>query len=122
MITGHGIDIVTLDRFYRITPKRLDRLAHRILTEEELDVYVDTPNEDKPLYLAKLWASKEAISKAFGTGIRGDMTWKNIRVLNDVLGKPKVWLKVPGRYCFLSVSHEKEYLVASAIMGVLHAL
>ena len=122
MITGHGIDIVTLDRFYRIAPMRLNRLAHRILTNEELDVYENLLNEQQPLYLAKIWASKEAISKAFGTGIRGDMTWKNIRVLNDTLGKPKVWLKVPGVYCFLSISHEKEYLIASAIIGALNAL
>jgi holo-[acyl-carrier protein] synthase len=122
MITGHGIDIVALDRFYKMTHKRLDRLAQRILTNEELDVYVDLINEKQPLYLAKIWASKEAISKAFGTGIRGDITWKNIRILNDSLGKPKVWVKVPGVYCLLSISHEKEYLIASAMIGVINAL
>ena len=120
MITGHGIDIVAIGRFYSMSADRLDRLANRILTVEELDVYIELVNEKQPLYLAKIWASKEAISKAFGTGIRGDMTWKNIRIFNDTLGKPKVWFKKPGMYCLLSISHEKEYLIASAIIGVIN--
>lgn len=122
MITGHGIDIVELKRFYSMPADRLDRLANRILTVEELDAYIDLVNEKQPLYLAKIWASKEAISKALGTGIRGDTTWKNIRIRNNALGKPEVYLKVPDVYCLLSISHEKEYLIASAMIGVRSAL
>ena len=34
------------------------------------------------------FAAKEAFSKAFGTGLRGVVTFQNIRVAHDALGKP----------------------------------
>lgn len=120
MITGHGIDIVDLKRFNIMTDVRLDKLARRICTPEEVLEFENSRNKSQ--YVAKIWASKEAISKAFGTGIRRDVTWKNIRILNNELGKPEVWLKISGVYCFLSISHEKEFLIASAILGVLNEL
>ena len=122
MITGHGIDIVAIERFYSMSADRLDRLANRILTVEELDSYIELVNVKQPLYLAKIWASKEAISKAFGTGIRGDMTWKNICISNNELGKPEVWLKTSAMNCLLSISYETDYLIASAILTTSHTI
>ena len=43
-----------------------------------LSKYNNTNN--KSGYLAKKWSSKEAISKAWGTGIRGNTKFKNIEV------------------------------------------
>ena len=45
-----------------------------------------------PFY-AKRFAAKEALSKALGTGIRKGINFKDIEILNDVLGKPFIKLK-----------------------------
>jgi len=118
MIAGHGVDIVHLQRFKIKTKDRLDRLANRICTDLELKRYQDSKLPYQ--YLAKIWASKEAIAKSFGKGIREDVTWKNIQIDNNVDGKPYVCFKgcLSGPTCHLSISHEKDYLIASAILDV----
>jgi len=116
MIVGHGIDIVDLKRFKIMNSDRLEKIARRICTDEELEAF--QKHNIQYQYVAKIWAGKESIAKAFGTGIRGDVTWKNIKILNDSQGKPSVWFKdrLSGPICHLSFSHEKDYLIASAIL------
>ena len=121
-ITGHGIDIVALSRFYSMPIARSARLAKYILTDNELNIYVKLNNLEQPLYLAKIWASKEAILKAFGTGICGRTVWKNICISNNKLGKPEVWLKTSAMNCLLSISYETDYLIASAILTTSHTI
>jgi holo-[acyl-carrier protein] synthase len=116
MIIGHGVDIADLKRFQRMNGDRLEKIARRICTDVELDNF--RISKIKYQYVAKIWAGKEAISKAFGTGIRGHVVWKNMRITNDDNGKPKVWFKdvLAGPVCHLSFSHDNEYLIASAIL------
>jgi holo-[acyl-carrier protein] synthase len=118
MISGHGIDIVELNRFRKMGDTKLTRLAMRSCTDSELEEFAN--HKLKFQYLAKIWAGKEAISKAFGTGIRNDVTWKNIKISSDTHGKPSVWLqeRLAGPTCHLSFSHEQHYLIASAILEV----
>lgn len=118
MIAGHGIDIVHLPRFKIMNPDRLKKLANRICTDSELEDF--KLSKQPHMYVAKIWAAKEAISKSFGTGIRNDVTWKNMQIKSDNLGKPKVWFKeiLSGPICHLSISHERDYLIASAILDV----
>ena len=116
MIIGHGIDIVELTRFNLMTDPRLRSLANRICTDFELSEF--EKHNFKYQYIAKIWASKEAISKAFGTGIRDDVTWKNIQIQTTKLVAPSVQFKdqLAGPICHLSISHENDYLIASAIL------
>jgi len=118
MIVGHGIDIVDLQRFKKMDSHRLSRLAKRICTESELSNFIN--HHIKYQYVAKIWAAKEAIAKAFGTGIRNDVTWKNICIDSDEYGKPCVRFKknLHGPNCHLSISHEKDYLIASVILDI----
>lgn len=119
MIIGHGVDIVKVDRF---NTARLDRLAQRILTPQEYLEYQNTHVLRQYLFVAKIWALKEAVSKAFGIGIRGAVVWKNIQVSKNVLGQPQViFLNILAKTnlttkCHVSVSHDGDYLVASAIL------
>mgnify|MGYP003353278818 CR=1 FL=1 len=76
MILGTGIDLVDISRFQEMPIK--DRLAKRILTDAEYAEYEAT--ESKGLFLARTWAVKEAVAKSFGTGIRGNVIWKNIQM------------------------------------------
>lgn len=87
MILGIGTDVSITERFVENT----DKLSEKILTAYELIEF--TTSKNKPLYLAKKWACKEAISKAFGSGISGDVTWKNIEIQHDRMGKPIIMFK-----------------------------
>ena len=63
--------------------------AQRILSPEEL---LEFPQAGKPVnYLAKRFAAKEAFAKAVGTGIRGVVSFRNIGVGHDALGKPELF-------------------------------
>lgn len=119
MIQGHGIDIVQFTRFNEMDDLRLKKLANRILTDVELAIFTELVYNKKTQYVAKIWAAKEAISKAFGTGIRGDVVWKNMQIQNDKLGCPKVEFLndlMDKGHCHLSISHHGDSLIASAIL------
>ena len=96
MILGVGVDLVDILRIDRILEKYPRQFAKRVLGKRELGTYEKIlisdlrPKEKANRFLAKRLAAKEAVSKAFGTGLRGQITLKTIEVLNDNLGKPYV--------------------------------
>ena len=124
MIIGTGIDIVNLKRFYDMDSDRLDRLAKRILTDDELVEFRQLDKVKQPLHLAKMWSIKESIGKAFGTGISNDTVWKNMQVYKNSLGQPQVqFLGALARktvICHISVSHDGDYLVSNAVLDHVH--
>ncbi len=89
MILGIGTDIVDIDRF-RNSKTNMDNFANRICTEFELTEYHSVVDDLKPVYIAKKWAAKEAVAKAWGTGIRGDTRFKSIEIRHTDIGKPIV--------------------------------
>ena len=96
MILGVGIDLVDIFRIDKILEKYPRQFAKRVLGKRELGTYEKIlisdlrPKEKANRFLAKRLAAKEAVSKAFGTGLRGQISLKTIEVLNDSLGKPYV--------------------------------
>ena len=96
MILGVGIDLVDIFRIDRILEKYPRQFAKRVLGKRELGTYEKIlfselrPKEKANRFIAKRLAAKEAVSKAFGTGLRGQISLKTIEVLNDSLGKPYV--------------------------------
>ena len=96
MILGVGIDLVDILRIDRILEKYPRQFAKRVLGKRELGTYEKIlfsdlrPKEKANRFIAKRLAAKEAVSKAFGTGLRGQISLKTIEVLNDSLGKPYV--------------------------------
>jgi holo-[acyl-carrier protein] synthase len=124
MIIGTGIDIVNLRRFYDMDSDRLNRLAKRILTDDELVEFRQLDEVKHPVHLAKTWSIKESIGKAFGTGISNDSVWKNMRIYKNALGQPQVqFLGALARktiICHISVSHDGDYLVSNAVLDHVH--
>jgi phosphopantetheine--protein transferase-like protein len=124
MIIGTGIDIVDLRRFYSMNTDRLNRLAKRILTDNELNEFQQLTAVKKTMYLAKIWSIKESIGKAFGTGISNDTVWKNMQIYKNSLGQPHVrFLGALARKtvtCHVSVSHDGDYLVSNAVLDHVH--
>lgn len=86
MIFGIGTDIVEVGRIEASLSQFGQTFAKRILTIDELVGFESSLT--KARFLAKRFAAKEAFSKAFGTGLRGIVTFHNISVTHDALGKP----------------------------------
>ena len=124
MIIGTGIDIVDLRRFHNMESNRLNRLAKRILTDDELVEFQQLTEVKQPVHLAKIWSIKESIGKAFGTGISDDTVWKNMQIYKNSLGQPQVQfrgaLARKTVTCHVSVSHDGDYLVSNAVLDHVH--
>jgi holo-[acyl-carrier protein] synthase len=123
MILGVGTDILDIDRI-RNSINKLDKLADRICTDFELTEYKQIISDNKAIYLAKKWASKEAISKAWGTGIQGDTQFKNIEIRHNQIGKPIVVfynklqesVNILNAKCHLSISDTDNTVIAYSII------
>ena len=119
---GIGTDIVQVNRVQESLDKLGDRFVKRILTESEIVIFNERAQSIS--FLANRFAAKEAISKALGTGIAKGVTFKNIEVLPDSLGAPKVILSGEAKTRLeslgatdmkVSISDERDYSVAFAI-------
>lgn len=125
MIYGIGTDIVEISRIKNM--KSLNSFAEKILSEDELKISSDFNNEKYIKYLAKQFAGKEAIAKAFGTGIRKPIYFSEIEVLRDELGKPylnakktikKALLDLGISKTHVSLADENDYAIAFAILEI----
>jgi holo-[acyl-carrier protein] synthase len=123
MIFGIGTDIVDVLRIEKM--ESLDVFAKKILSESELTLYESFENKKQINYLAKQFAGKEAISKAFGTGIRNKISFQNIEILRDEHGKPTfnplngindVIADLGIVKTHVSLADEKNYAIAFAIL------
>ena len=123
MILGTGIDIIEVKRIAQSFEKFGERFLKRILRQNEI-AYCLTHRLPAP-HLAARFAAKEAVSKAFGTGIGAQLGWQDIEVGRHDSGEPFVilhdgGLKLlstrKGRMVHLSLSHTSEYAAATAIL------
>ncbi|MCH9703767.1 MAG: holo-ACP synthase, partial [Chlamydiae bacterium] len=87
---GIGTDIIEIERIKKAHSKHGERFIERILTENER-AYCAKYSEPWQ-QIAGRFAAKEAVLKAFGTGLVGEMTWHEIEVINNEAGKPEVFL------------------------------
>lgn len=112
MIIGLGTDIIEISRIAKVNKE--NRLARRILSEEELERYFKFNSEKRKItYLAGRFAVKEAYSKALGTGIGETISFKEINCTNDRCGKPSL-TNAPNAH--VSISHSEDYAVATVIL------
>lgn len=87
MIVGIGIDIINISRIRRLENSAIfDKFVKRILLQTEIEIL--NQKKDKSRYLATRFAAKEAMSKAFGCGIGKDISFHDIEITSDTLGKP----------------------------------
>ena len=94
MIRGIGVDIVENVRIEGIFSRFGDSFARKILSKNEYMEYEYSNNKTK--YLAKKFASKEALSKSLGTGLyREGLFPRKIEVIHDTQGKPLFRLNAP---------------------------
>ena len=123
MIYGIGTDIVEISRIIKM--KSLSSFAEKILSPNELEIASQYENDKLIKYLAKQFAAKEAISKAFGTGIREPILIKDIEIMRDKTGKPylnplagvkKTIIDLGITKSHVSLADESKYVIAFAIL------
>lgn len=121
MILGIGSDIIHIPRVARAIVN--ERFLQRVYTARER-AYAESRGKGRVASLAARFAGKEAVLKAFGTGLRdGQLT--DVEILADVLGAPKVHL---GGYfaaraaemgvinAWITLSHERDYAIAYCVL------
>ncbi len=123
MILGTGIDIIEVGRIRASYERFGERFLNRILRPAEI-AYSLSHRSPAP-FLAARFAAKEAISKAFGTGIGAQLGWQDMEVGRKESGEPFVILHEAGkrlledrggRIVHLSLSHTEQHVTAMAIL------
>jgi len=123
MILGIGIDIIEVERIQASYTKFGERFLNRILHPDEIS-YCLSHRVPGP-FLAARFAAKEAISKAFGTGIGAQLGWHDMEVGRKQSGEPfvifhekaKALLKARNaRMVLISLSHTQVHATAVAIL------
>jgi len=122
-IIGLGVDLVRVSRFAALLQKRKQAVLERLFTADEL-AYSLAKKDPSP-HLAARFAAKEAYLKALGLGLRQGLSWQQIEVVADSLGKPSLRLcgtaaeimrQRGARTCHLSYSHDGDYAMATVIL------
>ena len=123
MIYGTGVDIVEIARFDKFLKQGNDALFQRIFTQSEIDYCAG--KKQCAQHYALRFAAKESFLKALGTGLRDGLSWKDMEVVNDKLGKPELRLyrraeelfrEAGLNTCHLSLSHDAGCAVAMVIL------
>jgi len=123
MILGTGIDIIEVARIAASFEKFGGRFVNRILLPDEI-AYCLAHRRPAP-FLAARFAAKEAVSKAFGTGIGAQLGWQDIEIRRKEAGEPFVVLHGKGgglfaargaRRLHVSLSHTEHYAAATAVL------
>ena len=123
MILGIGIDIIEVARIQASHERFGERFLGRILHPAEI-AYCLSHKLPAP-FLAARFAAKEAISKAFGTGIGAQLGWQDMEIARKDSGEPYVILHGGGqrlleqrgaRNLLISLSHTQQHATAVAIL------
>ncbi len=122
---GIGVDIVDVSRIRDLHERQGDRFIDRVYTESEKAYCLGMRFPDT--HLAARFAAKEAISKAFSTGIGEHLNWTSMSIERGDRGQPTVELddkgkrllkKVGGSTVLISLSHTDTTAIAfAAILG-----
>jgi holo-[acyl-carrier protein] synthase len=123
MIYGIGSDIVAIERFQRFVDCGNSALIERLFTPAERSCCGH--RKDMASCLAARFAAKEAFLKALGTGLRDGVSWLDMEVSNNELGKPVLALSGKAAEQFqykgitsihLSLSHDGGNAIAMVVL------
>src|SRR5919109_2353653 len=85
-VIGIGVDLVECARIERSLDRFGEKFLRRVFTQGEIEYSMSMKFPAR--HLAARFAAKEAVSKAFGTGIGKAMGWRNIDVHKKESGEP----------------------------------
>lgn len=115
-----GTDIIEIERIKDAILDGSDSFLKKVFTQFEIE-HCETKKISKFQHYAARFSAKEALVKAFGTGLTGGISLTEIEVRNQDNGKPYIQLygKAKEKYqelkllsLDLSISHCQSYAVA----------
>src|SRR5437588_9617044 len=85
-VIGIGVDLVECARIEHSLDRFGEKFLRRVFTDGEIEYSMSMKFPAR--HLAARFAGKEAVSKAFGTGIGKAMGWRNIDIRKKKSGEP----------------------------------
>jgi holo-[acyl-carrier protein] synthase len=122
-VIGLGTDLIECARVAKVLERQGDRFLDRVYTPAERAYCMQMKNPAP--HLAARFAAKEAVSKAFTTGIGAELGWRSIEVRKGDRGEPIVHLDekglallhlLGGTAVLLSLAHTAVYGHAVALL------
>lgn len=122
-LIGLGCDLIEVSRIKDVLERHGDRFIKRVFTAEE-QAYCASVKYSHKHYAAR-WAAKEAVSKAFTTGIGPHLDWTSVSVYHGSRHEPLVRLdakaqallaQVGATHVWLSLSHIDSHAMAVAAL------
>jgi holo-[acyl-carrier protein] synthase len=122
-IVGVGIDLVEVARVQHSLDRFGERFLQRVFTQGEIEYSMSMKFPAR--HLAARFAAKEAVSKAFGTGIGKAMGWRDIDIRKKESGEPflvfeggaKQMSHARGvRQPLITLSHTEHHAIAMIVL------
>ena len=122
-VLGVGMDLVEVHRIAKVIERQGAAFLKRVFTQREREYCEGKANSAQ--HFAVRFAAKEAVSKAFGTGIGAEIGFLDIEVNHQKSGAPSVTLLGKGRLLaesrgvkdvLVSLSHTEQIAGASVIL------
>lgn len=122
-VLGIGVDLVSVSRIRGLLERQGERFLTRVFTPEER-AYCAKFRDPSERYAAR-FAAKEAVAKAFSTGIGERLGWTSISVVSGKRGQPEIVLDESGRALLaevggtqvaISLSHSEDSAIAFAVV------
>ena len=122
-VLGVGVDLVDIARIRAMGERHGARFLEKVYTDAERADMAERA-DPWPGYAAR-FAAKEAVSKAFGTGIGEELDFRSVGVVRDDRGAPRVVLDAKGEALLrargatrihLSLTHTAELAQAFAVL------
>ncbi len=117
-----GTDIIEIERIKEAIEDLGENFINRVFTDNEIK-YCESKKNGKYEHYAGRFAAKEAAFKAISKLLddKYSINWKNIEIINDDTGRPKVNFIDIGTIKFeeidVSISHCREYATANVIVS-----
>jgi len=122
-VLGIGVDLVECERIQRSIDRFGDRFLHRVFTDGEIEYSMSMKFPAR--HLAARFAAKEAVSKAFGTGIGKAMGWRDIDIRKRPSGEPFLVFSGPAQElavargvasALITLSHTEHHAIACIVL------
>ena len=122
-VIGIGVDIIECARIQRSIERFGDRFLRRVFTDGEIAYSMAMKFPER--HLAARFAGKEAVSKAFGTGIGKAVGWRNIDIQKKENGEPFLVFSGPAKAfaaergvnsALITLSHTEHHAIACVVL------
>ena len=122
-VIGIGVDVIECERIQHSIERFGDRFLHRVFTEGEISYSMSMKFPER--HFAARFAGKEAVAKAFGTGIGKAVSFRNIDIRKKESGEPflvfsgsaKAFAAERGvTSALITLSHTEHHAIACVVL------